>query len=150
MTPKALTLLLPLLLVSATSDALNAFAQTPNPVPTTPPDTAFAPIAPGIAIFANRSEEGYALLIDSSSLPVAFIQVDIDDRSLFIHANRQHQRRQYHSSVPGQGQFRSYSYSSRSGHFMRRLPLPPDADPSRAVREDSRQRITIFIPRLTH
>jgi len=161
MTNKSLALLLPLLAISAISNAADALAQTqtqsqtqsqtqaPTSLPDAPPASAFMPIGPGIGILTSRSDQGYTLLINSANLPAGSIRVDIDPGGLLIHSSGQHQRSQRRSGGPGQGQFQSYSYSSSYGSFRRRLPMPPDADPSSAVREDNGQRITIFIPLAT-
>jgi len=152
MTTKPASLLLLLIATTASHYAPNALAQ-PQPSPTTlqpaPPLTAFMPIGPGVSILTSRSEQGYTLLINSARLPLDSIRVDIDPRGLLIHSSGQHQSSQRRSGAPGQGQFQSYSYSSSYGSFRQYLPMPRDADPSGAVREDNGQRITIFIPLAT-
>lgn len=158
MTTKPAPLLLLLIATTATSYAPNALAQpqpqtqpppSPATLPPAPPLTAFTPIGPGVGILTSRSEQGYTLLINSATLPPESIRVDIDPRGVLIHSSGQHQSSERRSGAPGQGQFQSYSYSSSYGSFTRRLPMPRDADPSGAVREDKGQRITIFIPLAT-
>lgn len=151
MITKALTPILLLLTASSLhaqpSPSLTPAAPYPS-LPTMPPPSAFMPVAPGIGVLTQSSEQGYTVLIDSTSLPPESIRVDIDAHGLLIHSSGQRQYSQRHSSAPGQQQFQSYSYSSSSRSFRRRLPIPMDADPSGAVRADNGHRITIFIPRL--
>jgi hypothetical protein len=141
-----------LLLLSATSTIASAqtagYPPYPTPYPTAPPAAAFLPIAPGIDILTRRDPQGYTLIINSSRLPVAVIRVDITPYSLLIHASDQRQRNQRQQGRPNgrPGHFQSYSYSSSQQSFTQRLPMPPDADPSGAVREHHGQQITIFIP----
>ena len=144
----------PALLLLLTSLTANGQPQ-PSPYPpfaapplaaVAPPGPPFIPIAQGIAIQTRSSASGYTLVIDSASLPPASIRVDIDRNMLLIHANdqRSSSRRQQFGR---NGQMQSYSYSSRTSRFNRRLPIPPDADPGNAVREDGEHQVTIFIPR---
>lgn len=129
---------------------LTAVCGQPTMPPYPPPGMMGFPPNQGIDIRTDQDDKGYYLIIRSPRLAPTQIKVTRYGDSLAIEASSNASREVTQTDPNGgSSYYRSYSYSSGSSNFYRRLPLPPDADSAAMVREDGDHQVSVFIPRKT-
>lgn len=97
-------------------------------------------------LIKDMTPEGYRLRIPlRAGQQAADIRIQPQGRALIIHSQHQHYRESEQQDAQGRQLSRGFSVSS--GHFRRRVALPPDADPGAMQRTDQEDAVVVILPR---